>query len=73
LIARLPEPNDRRSLRIELTRQGVKLIDEVIPQVIEAQWRVISDLGMKQTTDLISLLGNLTDVLASPGAGASED
>ncbi len=38
LIARLPEPSDRRSLKIQLTQRGVRLIDEVIPRVVEAQW-----------------------------------
>jgi DNA-binding MarR family transcriptional regulator len=73
LIARLPEPNDRRSLRIQLTPRGKQLIDDVIPRIVETQWRVVSDLGVKKTTALIALLGNLTDVLSAAGNGASDD
>lgn len=73
LIARLPEPNDRRSLRIQLTQRGKQLIDDVIPRIVETQWRVVSDLGVKKTTALIALLGSLTDVLSAAGNGATDD
>jgi DNA-binding MarR family transcriptional regulator len=73
LVARLPEPNDRRSLRIQLTQRGKQLIDDVIPRIVETQWRVVSDLGVKKTTALIALLGNLTDVLSAAGDGATDD
>jgi len=73
LIARLPEPNDRRSLRIRLTQRGKQLIDDVIPRIVETQWRVVSDLGVKKTTALIALLGSLTDVLSAAGDGATDD
>jgi DNA-binding MarR family transcriptional regulator len=71
LIARQPEPNDRRSLRIQLTQRGKQLIDDVIPRIVETQWRVVSDLGVKKTTALIALLGSLTDVLST--AGGTDD
>jgi DNA-binding MarR family transcriptional regulator len=67
LIARLPEPNDRRSLKIQLTQRGVHLIDDIIPRIIEAQWRIISDLGVEKTTDLITLLGSLAEALSAAG------
>lgn len=63
LVARLPEPNDRRSLKIQLTQKGVKLIDEVIPQIIAAQWQLVSSLGDKDTAVLIELLRRLTETL----------
>ncbi len=65
LIARLPEPNDRRSVKIQLTDRGVRLIDEIIPSIVEAQWRVISSLGARNTGELISLLINFLNLLAS--------
>ena len=65
--------DDRRSLRIQLTPRGKQLIDDVIPRIVETQWRVVSDLGVKKTTALIALLGNLTDVLSAAGNGASDD
>jgi DNA-binding MarR family transcriptional regulator len=63
LVARLPEPNDRRSLKIQLTQKGVKLIDEVIPQIVDAQWQLVSSLGSTDTATLIDLLRRLTDTL----------
>lgn len=63
LVARLPEPNDRRSLRIQLTQKGVKLIDEVIPQIVAAQWQLVSALGDRDTATLVDLLRRLTETL----------
>ena len=45
LIARLPEPSDRRTLRIMLTTTGEALINEAIPLVFAAQWRRLLPLG----------------------------
>jgi DNA-binding MarR family transcriptional regulator len=63
LIIRLPELNDRRSLRIQLTSRGVRLIDKVVPAVIEAQWKVASALGPEQMGSLTEALGSLTKIL----------
>ncbi len=63
LVARLPEPNDRRSLKIQLTQKGVKLIDEVIPKIVEAQWQLVSSFGSADTATLINLLRRLTETL----------
>lgn len=64
LVARLPEPNDRRSLKIQLTDRGVRLIDEMIPDIVAAQWSVASKLGASETDELIRLLSNVADLLA---------
>lgn len=63
LIARLPEPTDRRSLKIQLTQKGVKLIDEVIPQIVAAQWQLVASLGDSETTSLINLLRRLIETM----------
>lgn len=63
LVARLPEPNDRRSLKIQLTQKGVKLIDEIIPQIVDAQWQLVASLGSDDTATLIDLLRRLTEAL----------
>lgn len=65
LIARLPEPSDRRSIKIQLTQRGVKLMDEIIPRVVAAQWAVAEALGLDQTNKLTELLGTLTDTLSA--------
>lgn len=71
LIARLPEPNDRRSLKVQLTQRGVRLIDEVIPRVVEAQWQAAEALGLAETNSLTELLGAFTDALSSRRAPAA--
>jgi DNA-binding MarR family transcriptional regulator len=63
LIARLPEPNDRRSLKIQLTQKGVKLVDEIIPKFVEAQHRLVSRLGIAETEILLGLLDRLSAAL----------
>lgn len=63
LIARLPEPNDRRSLKIQLTQKGVKLVDEIIPRFVEAQRRLVTRLGMAETETLLGLLDRLSAAL----------
>lgn len=63
LIARLPEPNDRRSLKIQLTQKGVKLVDEIIPKFVEAQRRLVTRLGVADTELLLGLLDRLSAAL----------
>jgi DNA-binding MarR family transcriptional regulator len=73
LIVRLPEPADRRSLKIQLTPRGIHLIDDIIPRIIKEQWRVIGQLGAKNTATLIGLLGTLTEVLSAAAEGAMDE
>lgn len=63
LIARLPEPNDRRSLKIQLTDRGVRLVDEVVPGIVAAQWNIASRLGASKTEEMINLLASFTTLL----------
>ena len=55
LIAQLPEPDDRRTVRIQLTA-GERRVNEVIPLVFEAQWaRLLPLQGGKKRLRSISL------------------
>lgn len=63
LIVRLPEPNDRRSLKIQLTQRGVDLVDEIIPHFVAAQWHVVAELGSRDSATLIALLHRVTEIL----------
>lgn len=73
LVARLPDPADRRSVLIQLTQRGVALIDAIIPSIIAAQWRVVSGLGRDETATLVDLLRRLGHVLSgSPGVHEDE-
>jgi DNA-binding MarR family transcriptional regulator len=45
LAARLPEPSDRRTLRIQLTTVGEAVINDAIPRVFQAQRNRLLPLG----------------------------
>lgn len=65
LIARLPEPNDRRTIRVQLTAAGEALVNEVIPVVFEAQWRRVRPLGSEGWKQLAAGLNHFAQVIAS--------
>lgn len=65
LIARLPEPNDRRTVRIQLTAAGEALVNEVIPIVFEEQWRRVRPLGAGGQQELVRSLARFADAIAS--------
>ena len=64
LIARLPELKDRRSIKIQLTQKGMKLIDEVIPLFLGAQRAALETLGQEDGQRLVSLLEQLCIALS---------
>ena len=68
LIIRLPEPTDRRSLKIQLTPRGVRVIDDVVPAIVDAQWKIAEVLGPEKTASLTKSMRLLADVLAKSGA-----
>jgi DNA-binding MarR family transcriptional regulator len=67
LIVRLPEPTDRRSLKIQLTPRGVRMIDEVVPAIVDAQWKIAATLGPEKTASLTKSMRLLTDALTKSG------
>lgn len=66
LIQRLPEPLDRRGLKIELTRAGLKLIDRILPQLIRLERSLAAGLTQKKAADLMRLLDEFAQSLLSP-------
>jgi DNA-binding MarR family transcriptional regulator len=65
LIARLPEPEDRRTVRVQLTAAGEALVNEVIPLVFEAQWERLLPLGEDSQKHLATQLKRFADVVAT--------
>lgn len=65
LIARLPEPDDRRTLRIQLTAAGEALVNEVIPIVFDAQWERLLPLGEDSRKRLAAELKRFADAVAA--------
>ena len=65
LIARLPEPSDRRTVRVQLTAAGEALVNNVIPLVFEAQWRRVLPLGGDGQKHLVEALTQFANVVAA--------
>lgn len=66
-IARLPEPTDRRTIRIQLTAAGEAVINRAIPDVFNAQWARLSKLGEEGRQQLTEGLLLFADILDSTG------
>jgi DNA-binding MarR family transcriptional regulator len=62
-IARLPEPNDRRTIRIQLTAAGETVINKAIPEVFDAQWARLRPLGAEALARLADELMRFADVI----------
>ncbi len=64
LIVRQPEPNDRRSVGIQLTSKGLQLVEKLIPQLVEIEKQIIADFGDANIKKLTQLLLALNQKLA---------
>jgi DNA-binding MarR family transcriptional regulator len=73
LIARLPEPTDRRTLRIQLTAAGEALVDQAIPLVFAAQWQRLLPLGSEDLQQLGDALTRFATVIANLPKDAGPD
>ncbi len=45
LVARMPEPSDRRTVSVQLTMEGLKVVEQAIPLVFAVQRRALEALG----------------------------
>jgi len=68
LIKRMPEPLDRRGLKIELTPKGLKLVDQILPQLIRLERKLAAGLSKKKAGDLMWLLDEFGQSLLPPRA-----
>ena len=63
LIRRLPDPQDRRGLKIELTNSGLRLVDRILPRLIDLERRMVAGLATKDATKLLHLLDEFAQSL----------
>ena len=61
LVQRLPNPNDARSLLVQLTPAGLVLIDRAVEAHVENERRILASL---KPSDLVALDARLTRLLA---------
>jgi DNA-binding MarR family transcriptional regulator len=59
LISREPDPNDGRSTAVSLTREGKRLVDEILPEHVANEQRLLSELSNKERVELARLLETL--------------
>jgi DNA-binding MarR family transcriptional regulator len=62
-LARLPEPNDRRTLRVQLTAAGEAVINEAIPRVFDVQRSRLLPLGAEGQQRLVQELTRFAEVI----------
>ncbi|GAA3829479.1 MarR family winged helix-turn-helix transcriptional regulator [Streptomyces phyllanthi] len=59
LLRRSPDPHDRRGLRVTLTDEGLRLVDEAVVAGLAVQTEALSPLSEDQATQLADLLRRL--------------
>jgi DNA-binding MarR family transcriptional regulator len=65
LLRRSPDPHDRRGLRVTLTDEGLRLIDEAVEAGLAVQTAALSALDGEQAARLADLLRPLLAATAS--------
>ncbi|MEV0029244.1 MarR family transcriptional regulator [Nocardia sp. NPDC050793] len=63
LVERVPSAEDRRSIRVRLTAEGRKLVDELLPLHIANEQRLLEALGAQDREELTALLRRLAESL----------
>jgi DNA-binding MarR family transcriptional regulator len=64
LIARSPDPDDRRGVIVQLTDKGRELIDEAVTAHVENEWEILSGLTSDEQDMLAGLLEKLIKSVA---------
>ncbi|MGM4903353.1 MarR family winged helix-turn-helix transcriptional regulator [Tardiphaga sp. 866_E4_N2_1] len=62
LVVRTPEPSDRRSLQIKMTRRGISMVDRILPELLETQ-RSLFDFGESNARQLLTQLKAMNEHL----------
>lgn len=71
LIARSPDPDDRRALRVSLTSEGLRLIDEAVAAGLGPQHETLAVLSPERRELLAGLLRDVLGELERPRGGAA--
>ena len=66
LVRRLPDPDDRRGVIVELTDEGLALVDQAVEAVTESDRQLLGRLDGQEMTDLEGLLRKLLAGLEPP-------
>ena len=66
LVVRLPDPNDRRGVIVELTSEGVELVDAAVGANTASEQQVLSPLDPEELAALEALLRKILAGLELP-------
>ena len=66
LIARRPDPNDRRGSQVGLTEEGLRLVNEVVTEHVNNEHRLLGALSETERDALADLLRELLLASESP-------
>jgi len=58
-VLRVPNPDDRRSLLIEITPEGRRIADQLLPGIRELERATMSALTKKERTQMLALLAKV--------------
>lgn len=59
LIARLPNPADRRGILVQLTDEGREAIEAAVDLEVDVEWRLVEVLSDRERDQLTGLLRKL--------------
>lgn len=65
LVRRVPHPDDRRRLAIEVTSEGRDLLDAVCGELFPAQAEMLAGMSAKEKDALVRLLGTVQASLST--------
>lgn len=68
LVTRLRDPDDRRSVIVQLTAVGIERVDAAMPVLFERESRLLADLSQSETKSLIVLLRKFLATMSSEHA-----
>ena len=69
LVERLPDPDDRRSVSVGLTRKGIRVSDKASQAYVDGRLRILRQLTRSEISDIDSGLQRLLAVLESDHQG----
>jgi DNA-binding MarR family transcriptional regulator len=70
LLARLPDPSDRRRLLVALTDEGRQVVDEFLPQVVALQTAALAGLSEADRVRLLKSLAVIRETISELDADA---
>ena len=73
LVRRWPSPEDKRSLMVELTSEGLRLIEQAWREDMELENDIVGALGSAERQMLAGLLEQLARIMEQEESGNSDD